>query len=255
MPATASLGNGQRSALGDEVAHHLQAVLAADGHVQHPDQVVDPGDAQLEIFGRRRRTCGSRPLRTPNNSWHSPTVLTCGATVLTTRVSTVIGLVRFSIHAFGQRALHGLGDVGHDRHVAQRARQATRPDRVADRLVDPVLLGNGQIQAHRVEAAGGDRDDDELGAVQSLLQVGRRLDGEVRARAGEGFAAVALNVVQRSRVDVVQHDGAFEIGRQRQVTQQLGHPVVAATANETDLCVRHVSPYSALWAIAWLIPW
>ena len=102
-------------------------------------------------------------------------------TLLTTRVSTVIGLVRLSIHASGQSALHRPRDVDHDRHVAQRARQAAWADRVADRLIDAVPLGDVQVDGHRVQAAGGDGHDDELGAGQRPLEVCRGLDREARA--------------------------------------------------------------------------
>jgi hypothetical protein len=37
----------------------------------------------------------------------------------------------------------------------------------------------------------------------------------------------------------VQNDGAFEIGGQGEVAQQLGHPVVAAAADEADARFGH----------------
>ena len=42
------------------------------------------------------------------------------------------------------------------------------PTRVADRLLDAVALGDLEVVAHAVEAAGGDADDDVVGAFERV---------------------------------------------------------------------------------------
>jgi hypothetical protein len=137
-----------------------------------------------------------------------------------------------------------VGDVEHDRHVAQRPREAARADRVAHRLVDAGALGDLQVERHRLEPAGGDGHHHELGAVEAARQVGCRLDAEVGAGGRHRLAAVLLDLVQGGRVDVVQHDRAAQVAAQRQVAQQLGHPVVAATSDEADAGVCHAQACS-----------
>ena len=71
----------------------------------------------------------------------------------------------------GAHGLHVARDVDHDRDVAQRADDAARADRVTDRLLDAVALGDRDVAAHALERSGGDADDDVVGTVERFALV------------------------------------------------------------------------------------
>ena len=72
----------------------------------------------------------------------------------------------------GTELFHVAGDADEHGDVAQRAHDPARADGVADRLLDAVPLRDLEVVAHALEPAGGDGDDDVVGAGQRGALVG-----------------------------------------------------------------------------------
>jgi len=77
----------------------------------------------------------------------------------------------------GGKAVDSIGQVYEDWDVAQSSSPAARADGVAYRVVDAVVLRDGQVMGHGWQAAGRDGNDDEIGVLQSLIGVGLAFDG------------------------------------------------------------------------------
>ena len=187
---------------------------------------------------RRRSAVRSRKLTSSSRlsrnwviviSWHRPTVFS-GVSRVRARQIVVIGLVRFSTHASGQRVGHVGGDVEEDRDVAQRPQHPARADGVTDRLPHAMTLRDLEIVAHRREAAGGDVDHDEVGAVERGPRSVVPRCGERRCRARRRGARPARPcAASGDGIDVVEHDlGVAQRGRVDEVDEQLRRPLVAA---------------------------
>jgi hypothetical protein len=82
----------------------------------------------------------------------------------------------------GTDLLHIARDGNEHRNVAQRPHDATRTHGVADRLLDPVALGDLEVMAHALERARRDAHDDVVGAFQRVAPIGGRLDRDADAR-------------------------------------------------------------------------
>ena len=111
------------------------------------------------------------------------------------------------------------------------------PDAVADRLLDAVAGGDVDVDGHGIEPAGGDRHHHEVGAVERAgagrwwsrwspwsracrRRYGR---GPPSSRAGRGRCPRAPGAIHASEAS------AEEVG------DQLGRPLVAASADDGDL--------------------
>ena len=245
MPVALIGQDRQRPTTAQVLAQHGKTVLAADFEIEQPDQVVDPRHAYLVVRDAAAKDPHQRAA-------HAHELVAQANDPDARHYAYHPGQHRHRISQvqhprLGTDAVHRARDLGHDRDVAERSRQPAGPDCIADRLIDAVLLRQVDVDGHRVQAAGGDGDDDKLRAAQPFVQVGGGVDREASAGVRDDFAAVALDVFERGRADVVEHDLATEVGRQRQITQQFGHPVVAATPNEAD--AGHVARTSLVPAV------
>src|SRR4029079_7022331 len=103
-----------------------------------------------------------------------------------------------------------------------------------------------EVVAHRGEAAGGYRHDDEVGVGERGALVGG-------ARGAQADAAEVGDVLDeldhardRRRVDVLDHDLRVAQRRSvREVDEELGHPLIGAAADDGDASAAHWAARSA----------
>ena len=104
----------------------------------------------------------------PVISWHSPTVL-IDVSRVTARHSVVIGLVMLSIHASGQISSMSRAMPTSTGMLRSARMIPPGPDRVADRLLDAVALGDLEVVAHARRSAPVEmHDHDVVGALERL---------------------------------------------------------------------------------------
>jgi hypothetical protein len=91
----------------------------------------------------------------------------------------------------------------------------------------------------RIEAAGGDGDDDEIGVAEGGLLVGFDVDGEVGPGEVDDASAQVAHGGRGLGVDVVEDDRAGEPWRVGEVLEEGRGPVVAAAADDADADAGH----------------
>jgi hypothetical protein len=115
----------------------------------------------------------------------------------------------------GAELEHVPGDRQQHRDRAQAAEHAAHADGVADRLPQPVFLGDLEVPEGGVESAHLDLVDDEVGAVEGSPPVEVRLDPEL---GSGGLVRVPRDLLGGEKPllgDVVQDDRRIDELRER----------------------------------------
>ena len=114
------------------------------------------------------------------------------------------GLVKLTSQALGRAARDPLREVDHRRDRAQREADAAGADGLLPEHA--VAERHALVDRAALEPADADRDEDEVGALERVVEVGRRPERDAVAVLG-GLALEHLrDAVQALGVDVVQHD-------------------------------------------------
>ncbi len=229
--------DGERRVRQQFLLHQGQGVLAANRHGENPGQVVDPRDLELDLLRGGPEEFGD---------------LAADAVDLVAETDGLDGGVLGDRpgqggHRVGEveqpgiwaDTLHRPGQFEHDGDVAEGAGHAARADRVTDRLDDAVAGGDLDIVAHRLQAAGRDRHDDEVGIAQGGLLVGFDLNREIGPSLGDDAFAQVTHDRRCIRVDVVEDDRAGEAGGEGDILEEDRGPVVAAAADDADPDTGH----------------
>ncbi len=131
---------------------------------------------------------------------------------------------------------HVLCDPDQHRHVSQRAVDPTRAHRVPHRLADSIPRRHVEVDLHRIEPAGRDGHDDEVGTGECPALVGGGGEGDSRSHLLGQPAPERFHLLERRGVDVLEHHvrPVEGLGAQ-QVGQELRRPLVAAASDDGDL--------------------
>ena len=108
-----------------------------------------------------------------------------------------------SWHRLGHFAQIG-DDLAQDRGRAQKAKDSSRTEGVADGLVDPVAAGNLDVVPIRLQPANLEGDNDVVSAVERPPAVGSGLDAGGEAMAGDEGVRGVGGAFQPAGVDVHQ---------------------------------------------------
>ena len=133
---------------------------------------------------------------------------------------------------------HVVRDVDEHGDRPQPAKHAPDPDCVADRLAQPVPLGDLEVAQRGVEAANLDLVDDVVGVVERRPPIEVSADLKLRAGLVVDVAGDPLGRVEPLFVDVVERDRRpRELRELAHVGQQDPCELDAARADKRD--VRH----------------
>ena len=149
-------------------------------------------------------------------------------------VTMPAGLVKLISHAFGRSFGDRLGELDHRRDRAEREADPAgagrllpeHADRERDRLVDHPAL----------EPADADRGEDEVGALDRVVEVGRGPERQLLAALLGEPVQDGRHPLHPALVEIVQHDlverEALALGQQRPVDERDAEP---SSADDREL--------------------
>src|SRR5439155_23703516 len=119
----------------------------------------------------------------------------------------------------------------------QAAHDAPDPDRVGDRLTEPVALRDLEVAQRRLVPTDLDLVDQVVGAVEGARAVRVCRDTVAGVQPSDDLARRALSVAEPLLVDVVQREleRAGELRIRTEVGQDVPRELDAARADDRDL--------------------